>query len=152
MIVASDLLSRSASWTLFVHTWQDKPCLASGIQVLPHPAAPLLANLRVDGAPVKFTTPDWTHPRISEALKRGSHPSAKQYLHFLETEMADMVDKRYWVVLPYELVKDLPHLRLSPIGVVPQRNRRPHTIVDYTWSHVNSETSHMAPNKAMQFG
>jgi hypothetical protein len=43
-------------------------------------------------------------------------------------------------------------LRISPIGVVPQRDRRPRTIVDYSFCDVNEDTAPWAPAKAMQFG
>jgi hypothetical protein len=67
--------------------------------------------------------------------------------------MADMIEKDQWIVLPYKQVKALlPHLRISPIGVVPQRDRRPRTIVDYSFSGVNQETCPIAPTEAMQFG
>jgi hypothetical protein len=36
--------------------------------------------------------------------------------------------------------------------VVPQRDRRPRTIVDYTFSFVNAETAPLAPLGSMQFG
>jgi hypothetical protein len=39
--------------------------------------------------------------------------------------MADMFEKGQWIALPFDQVKDLPNLRISPIGVVPQRDRRP---------------------------
>ena len=54
-------------------------------------------------------------------MDRGCHPSAQAYIGFLEEDMSDMIRKGYWLVLPYELVKHLPDLRISPIGVVPQR-------------------------------
>jgi hypothetical protein len=38
------------------------------------------------------------------------------------------------------------------MGVVPQRDRRPRTIVDYTFSFVNAETAPLAPRESMQFG
>lgn len=50
------------------------------------------------------------------------------------------------------MVKHLPHLQISPIGVVPQNDRRPHTIVDYTFSGVNSDTVLLCPAESMQFG
>ncbi|CAB9501094.1 unknown protein [Seminavis robusta] len=51
------------------------------------------------------------------------------------------------------MIKDqLPDLRLSPLGVVPQRERRPRTICDYTFFGVNEETEETAPMEAMQFG
>ena len=66
--------------------------------------------------------------------------------------MVEMILRRQWIVLPYDEVKDLPGLRLSPIGVVPQRDRRPRTIVDYSFYGVNDETCRLAPEEAMRFG
>ena len=85
-------------------------------------------------------------------MQRGPHPSTRPYLHFLESDMADMITKGYWVVLPYDLVKDIPNLRISPMGAVPQRERRPWTIVDYSFSGINQEAHRGAPPEAMQFG
>jgi hypothetical protein len=56
-----------------------------------------------------------------EKLARNSHPSAAAHLDFVRDELGDFVDKRFWVVLPYDEVKDLPRLHLSPLGCVPQR-------------------------------
>jgi hypothetical protein len=66
--------------------------------------------------------------------------------------MADMVDKAQWIVLPYSLVDHFPALRISPIGVVPQHERRPRTIVDYTYSGFNADTVPLCAPEAMQFG
>ena len=55
-------------------------------------------------------------------------------------------------MLPYDEVCDLPNLRISPLDVVPQRDRRPRLIVDYTFSNVNQEIVPLAPREAMQFG
>jgi len=49
-------------------------------------------------------------------------------------------------------VKHLPNLRLSPLGCVPQRGRRPRLIVDLSFYDVNQETVKTAPPEAMQFG
>ena len=46
----------------------------------------------------------------------------------------------------------LQDLRLSPLGCVPQHERRPRIICDYSFYNVNQETEHLAPPKAMQFG
>ena len=56
------------------------------------------------------------------------------------------------MLLPHEEVKDLPGLRLSPLGVVPQRERRPRIIVDYSFYGINGDTVPLAPIEAMQFG
>ncbi|KAL3816089.1 hypothetical protein ACHAXA_011414 [Cyclostephanos tholiformis] len=63
-----------------------------------------------------------------------------------------MIYKSQWIVLPYLAVRDLPGLRVSPPGVVPQRERRPRWICDYSWSQVNEDTLPLAAVKAMQFG
>ena len=66
--------------------------------------------------------------------------------------MGKTVVKGQWIVLPYDLVKDLKDLRISPIGVVPQHNRRPWTITDLSQYGTNAETVKLAPLELMQFG
>jgi len=66
--------------------------------------------------------------------------------------MMDMISHGYWIVLPLEDALTIPGLRVSPIGVVPQRDRRPRVIVDYTFNGVNQSTIRLAPPDAMQFG
>ena len=97
-------------------------------------------------------SPEWSPARRQAAIDRGSHASATKYLPFVKEKMVDMIDKRYWVVLPYSQVKDIPNLRLSPLGVVPQQERRPQIIDDYTFNGVNEETEKCAHREAMQFG
>jgi hypothetical protein len=45
-----------------------------------------------------------------------------------------------------------PYLRISPMGVVPQNDPHPSTIVDYSLSGVNQATILLVPDEAMQFG
>ena len=63
-----------------------------------------------------------------------------------------MIRKGQWILLPADMVEHLQHLRLSPLGVIPQRDRRPRTISDYTFYKVNEDTVPLAPSDAMQFG
>ena len=63
-----------------------------------------------------------------------------------------MIQKGHWVLLPAHLLIDHPDLRLSPLGVIPQRDRRPRTISDYSYFGLNQETLQLAPPDAMQFG
>ena len=63
-----------------------------------------------------------------------------------------MILKSQWVVL---LAKDVAHLsglRISPPGVVSQRDRGPCWICDYSLSEVNKDSLPLAPLEAMQFG
>jgi hypothetical protein len=55
------------------------------------------------------------------------------------------------MVLPYNKVKHLDNLWVSPPGVVPQNEQQPRTIVDYLFSGVNQETLRLAPPNVMQF-
>ncbi len=66
--------------------------------------------------------------------------------------MADYIKKRFWVVLLYKAVQHMPHVKLSPCGVVPQHERRPRPIIDYTFSGVNQTSLPLAPTHSMQFG
>jgi hypothetical protein len=63
-----------------------------------------------------------------------------------------MIHKGQWTVLPVLLVLGEPQLRLSHLGVVPQQDRRPRTISDYTFFGLNHETVPVAPSECMQFG
>jgi hypothetical protein len=63
-----------------------------------------------------------------------------------------MIDQKYWVILPYSSVEHYPYLRISPMGVVLQKDCRPQTIVDYSFSGVNQATLLLAPEESMQFG
>ena len=150
---ATARLAAALSWSDFVHTERGRSNITPRIaQTTNHPAGPLLDYLAQHGAPVRLTTQDWSPTRLQEALERGSHQSAQGHLEFLRDEFADMVSQRFWTVLPYSVVKHLPHLRLAPLGVVPQRDRRPRTISDYTFNDTNAETVPLAPIDAMQFG
>ena len=130
---------------------RGQSCIQSNVHTIPHPAGPYLKRLRSVGAPVLQHTAPWSHQRRLQALRRGCHKSAKGYAQFLRDEMADMVKAGHWIVLPASRVLHLPRLRLSPIGVIPQRDRRPRTIIDYSFHGVNQDTVRLAP-PSMQFG
>jgi hypothetical protein len=61
-----------------------------------------------------------------------------------------MIRKGQWTLLPALLVLDDLQLRLSPLGVVPQRDRRPFTISDYSFFGINHETLALSPGECMQ--
>lgn len=148
---AAAVLKKSGwlSTVLALRTPQDIPIKIAQIR---HRAARLLNYIRQHGVPVKVKTSPWSQAQLHAALHRGPHKSAHEYAEFLEGEMATMVQKGQWMVLPFSLIQHLSNLRLSPLGVVPQHERRPRTIVDYTFSGVNKDTLQLAPQEAMQFG
>jgi hypothetical protein len=97
-------------------------------------------------------TEPWDDKKKREALQQGSHQSALQHEGFLCEDFLDLIRKGQWVLLPADLVLQEPNLRLSPLGVVPQRERRPRTICDYSLFLVNLDTIPLAPAESMQFG
>ena len=50
------------------------------------------------------------------------------------------------------MIKNMFGLRLSPIDLVPQMNRRNRMISVYSYFDVNADTLNIAPAEAMQFG
>jgi hypothetical protein len=97
-------------------------------------------------------SPPWSKAKLDACLQRGAHASASDYGKFLEEEFTDFCAKGFWMLVPYADVRDLPGLRLSPIGVVPQRDRRPRVIVDYSFFGLNDETLKLSDPRSMQFG
>jgi hypothetical protein len=63
-----------------------------------------------------------------------------------------MIRKGNWVLLPVHLLLEDGNLRLSPLGVAPQKDRRPRTICNYFFFLVNLDATPLAPPKSMQFG
>jgi hypothetical protein len=122
------------------------------VKHLPHRAAHILDTLRRSGATVAMKTEPRSRQRKDETLQRGSHQSALLHTDFLCDEFVDMIHKGQWVLLPARLVLDEKNLWLSPLGVVPQRDRRPRTICDYSFFFVNLDTIPLAPPESMQFG
>ena len=126
------------------------------VRKLCHRAARLLDHLHKRGANVTLSTPPWDDTRLESTIRRGPHKSANEYADFLQEELLDFVQKGFWMILPVRLLKKYKmlykNLRVSPMGVVPQRARRPRIIVDYSFFGLNDETVKMAPKDAMQFG
>lgn len=144
---------RSNSWETFATAQRGfAPDIATDVKHLAHPAAHLLGHLRNHGAPIPMSSPPWSPLRRDEAIARGPHKSAKDEVAFVREEFIDFLNKRFWTILPYRLVRHLENLRLSPLGVVPQRDRRPRLIVDLSYFGVNQESVPIAPSEAMQFG
>jgi hypothetical protein len=85
-------------------------------------------------------------------LLEGPAQICRRTLEFLMEEYVNFCKKGFWMLLPYDSVKNYESLRLSPLGVVPQRERRPRVIVDYSFHGVNTETVKLFPAEAVQFG
>ena len=147
----SELFHR-IGWQTLIRQRRKGGDLSSLENVRHHPAHHLLRQYKYHGSTVGLHSPPWTEARLLQALRRGPHPSAKNYHDFLREEFTSMVAKGQWIVLPFNQVKHLPNLHLSPPGVIPQRERRPRWICDYTFSGVNKDTIDLFPQGSMQFG
>lgn len=149
---AAASLKNSENWSAFFATQRHNCNDWSDVKALNHKAAHLLSYYKKTGVPVTMHTRPWTKGKIASALARGPHQSAKEHVPFLRSEYCDMIKKGHWVLLPADALSHYTDLRLSPLGVVPQHDRRPRTIVDYSYFGVNDETIALAPHEAMQFG
>ena len=148
----STYLSDCGSWSDLFHHVKGRSNFSATLERLPHKAKPLLLRYANQGVPVLLSTRPWTLAEKDAAIRRGNHPSTKAYAEFIHSEMTDMRKKGMFIVLPYDSVRNLPSLRLSPLGCVPQRERRPRIINDYTFSGVNPGSLKLAPPEAMQWG
>jgi len=140
-------------WDRFFAELRRVKCLHDAFAAWTHPHSTSLRQFIRLGAPCINKAPPWSLAHKDANMRRGSHPSAKHlFADFLQEEMLDMTARKYWTVVPYHSVRRLPGLKISPAGVVPQRNRRPRTIIDYTFSGVGPSTLQVASPHAMQFG
>ena len=144
------------SWESFVTEFRGRSYLAPMLEQLDHPAAELLCRWRNDGVPAETDSSPWTDDQKDLCIQRGCHLSAKEHSSFLRDEMAEFIESRFWVVLPYRQVRHLPSLQLSPAAVKEERDRKPRVLCDHSWPWgwppVNETTLPHAPPEAMQFG
>jgi hypothetical protein len=140
-------------WAAFMQLYQSPSSLHPAISQAPHPAASYLHQLARSGVPAPLSSTPWSLMQRDHAYLRGLHPSAAlQHTAFLIEDMYDYVKMGYWTVLPFESVRHMPHLKLAPAGVVPQCDRRPRPIMDYSFSAIDQHSLPLAPTHAMQFG
>ena len=126
-------------WTEFVR--QQQGCgYFSSLSEVEYPERHLLQKYKHRGAPFVMMTRGWTEEESLVALKRGPHKSTTEHATFLREELAPMVEKGRWTVLPYSVSKRLPGLRLSLPGVKLERDRRTCWLGDYSYFKTNAET------------
>ena len=145
-------LDASTSWEEFVTAFRGRSYLAPELDEVDHPAVNMLRDWRDHGVPVNTTSDPWTAEALDSFVERGCHRSATEHSEFLREEMAEFIENKFWTVLPYDRVKHLPALQLSPAAVKDERDRKPRLLCDHSWSPVNETTSPHAPPEAMQFG
>jgi len=145
-------LLRDRGWNAMILALQSDSDFHPAVHTIQHPAVHVLDHLCCHGAPVLMSTQPWTDAHRTAAIAQGSHLSARQHLAFLEHEMLQMVNKGQWIILPYHEVAHIRNLRISPLGVVPQRDRRPRTIADYTFLGINANMVNLTGHLPLQFG
>jgi hypothetical protein len=142
-------------WIRFFHQHfcHDYSSITHTITYIHHPAAPFIACLTHHGILVLSAVPPWTLAQQDTAIQRGPHPlAAKHHVTFLLEDMFDNVNMGCWLVLPYSSLHGHPRLKIAPLGILPQRDRRPHPIMDYMYNTVTQNSLPLAPFSAMQFG
>ena len=121
------------SWEDFVESFRGRSYLAPELDTIDHPAAELLRNWRDAGVPADMNCPPWTAEMKDYCIERGCHKSANEHAEFLREELSEFVESKYWVVLPYQTVRNLEHLMLSPAAVKEERERKPRLLCDHSW-------------------
>ena len=112
-------------WRATMSVISEQSNIAASVGLLPHRAARLLHHLGRRGASVPMMSEPWTTEQCDDAATRGAHQSSRGEREFVTQEMLDFIRQGYWIVLPYEEARHLQGLRISPLGVVPQHDRRP---------------------------
>ena len=142
---------KASSWSSFVNEFRGPSYLSSSLDGCDHPAAALLRLWRDWGVPAETTSKPWTDQQKDECIRRGCHRSATEHSEFLREEMADFIENRFWMVLPYELIRHLEQLMMSPSAVKEERERKPRLLCDHSGigaGHLSmNQRSHTLPPK-----
>ena len=100
-----------------------------------HPFGPVLDDWK-HGVPVDCG-PDWSAEHINVAIQRGPHRSAltPEALQVFEEDIAYQVSAGFSEVIPLSelLSRNPPNLKISPVALVPQLNRRGRIILDLSF-------------------
>jgi hypothetical protein len=101
-----------------------------------HPFFPTLHQWATDGVPVDCG-PDWEWDVIEQAVARGPHPSALEddNIALVHDDLQYQVDAGFSrIMLWSDLEKLRPsNLKISPMAVVPQKDRRGRLILDLSF-------------------
>jgi hypothetical protein len=115
---------------------QGKRLMAPAVCVNFHPFADTLREWEV-GVPVDCGEP-WAWKTVEAAVEKGAHKSAtsEESVALIAEDVAYQVKAGYAQVITWEDLKLLrpKNLKVSPIAVVPQRNRRGRMILDLSFA------------------
>jgi hypothetical protein len=137
----SSLLLTQLGWPSFFHLHQQLSINLS-IHTLAHPSAPYLHHLACRGVPAPSMAPPQPVRKKDLAYTQGP-PIHRPPIFGLPSS---------GYVRNGAHVCYFNHLKLAPAGVVPQQERRPRPIIDYTFNSIKQQSLPVAPTAAMQFG
>jgi hypothetical protein len=116
-----------------------------------HPFMPELQKWATHGCPVDCG-PEWTWATIEQAVRRGPHQSATtaENIDLFQEDIAYQVKAGFCEILTWEEVQKIrpKHLKISPVAVVPQRNRRGRIILDLSFPVYPEGRGKQAPLQA----
>jgi hypothetical protein len=78
------ILLHTVSWNRTCNVMQSCCDIHPDVKYLPHPAAPLLEQIRRDGVPVLLATVPWMEELKEECFLRGPHKLVEEYTKFLQ--------------------------------------------------------------------
>jgi hypothetical protein len=94
------MLMKEIGWHRTCDTLWSRCDIQKDIQLLPHPAALLLEQIRRNGVPVVLASEPWSDELKEERFLRGPHKTADKFLEFLMEEYVDFCKKSFWMFLP----------------------------------------------------
>ena len=101
-----------------------------------HEFGPTLEEYAVDGVPVDCGN-NWSRETIEAAIRQGPHQSAmtEKAWELFKDDIAYQVKAGFSRVVLWDDIKDNlpPQLKISPVAVVPQSNRRDRIILDLSF-------------------
>ena len=89
---------------------------------------------------------------LRQAQQYGCHGSALCDIAFIWAQLAAQTSLGHKIFLLWTVVRRVPGLCLSLVGLIPHEDLHPCLVFNYTWSGLNSAILCKAPPEAMQFG
>ena len=107
--------------------------------------------MRVNRVPIKIEQ-GMTDDELTRAIRYGAHSYVTKETTFVRTELQEQSQAGHILLFPLRAVRHLPRLWLSPLGAIPQQDRKPRLIYNFSWSGLNEVVTQVAHKEAMLFG
>ena len=115
-----------------------------------HTTAPLLNYMREHNVPIEIPR-RMSKEELEKVLNYGARSSTKKEKNFLRKDLLEQICAGHVAIFPWEAVKHLTVLWLSPFAAIPQVGRKPHLIYNFSWSGLNEKATQDSPKEAMRF-